>query len=382
MRVPMSRLRSPRLVGAGVLLLAVVTLVLVFNPPPAPWARPLHLKLEAGTFGELSGNAGVELGGVKVGTVQGLDYNHGHAVLNLTIDPQYAHLLHPDTSARIRPHGLLGPKYIELSGGETGTIREGDVIPISRVTVATDVDQVLNALQPDVRDSLKTIFVELGNASDGRGQDMNAALGSLGAAAPDLTTTTATLDRRRQDLADFIAFSETLNRDLQNAPIDANLRDTNQVLGGLVQVEGSIGGTIDHTASVTKGLNTVFQGNSQNLASLLALAPATVTKLETVLVSGQTIVDGVNPALPSLMTAVVETESAFGNKDADGHYVRVMLITNACSTPGGPNPTCASPGGGPNSVPQNSGNPYVAPPPSGLSDSDLTQLLKSPTPGG
>lgn len=376
------RLSSPRLVGLGMTALAVLTLVLVFNPPTAPWARPLHLKLEAGAFGELNGNAGVELGGVKVGSVQGLDYANGHAVLNLRIDPQYVHLLHPDTAATIRPHGLLGPKYVELSGGRTGVIHDGDVIPISRVTVATDVDQVLNALQPDVRDSLKTIFVELGNASDGRGQDVNAAFGSLGAAAPDLTTTTATLDHRRQDLANFISFSETLNRDLQNAPIDANIRDTNQVLGGLVQVEGAIGGTIDHTASVTKGLNTAFQGNSQNLASLLALAPTTVTKLETVLASGQTIVDGVNPSLPSLMTAVVETESAFGGRDADGHYVRVMLITDACTLPAGPNPTCASPLGGPNAVPQNSSDPSVPAPPPGLSDSALTQLLKSPTPGG
>jgi len=339
----MTRLRSPRLIGLLAMALALGTLVLVFNPPTAPWSRPLHLKLEAGSFGEFTGNAGVELGGVRIGSVQGLDYSNGHAVVNLSIDPQYRNLIHPDTSAAIRPHGLLGPKYVELSGGQSGTIRDGDVIPISRVTVATDVDQVLNSLQPDVRDSLKTIFVELGNASDGRGQDMNAALGSLGGSAPDLTTTTATLDRRQQDLADFISFSETLNRDLQNAPIDANIRDTNQVLGGLVQVEGAMGGTIDHTASVTKGLNTVFQGNSQNLASLLALAPQTVTKLETVLASGQTIVDGVNPSLPSLMTAVVETESAFSNKDADGHYVRVMLITNPCSLPAGPNPTCSSP---------------------------------------
>jgi phospholipid/cholesterol/gamma-HCH transport system substrate-binding protein len=381
--LPISRLRSPRVVGLTALVLGLGLLAVVFNPPTAPWARPLHIRLEAGAFGELSGTAGVEIGGVKVGQVDGLDLSGNHAVLRLSIDPQYAHLLHRDASAAIRPHGLLGPKYVELSGGHTGTMREGDLIPISRVTVATDVDQVLNSLQPDVRDSLKTIFVELGNASDGRGQDMNTALGALGASAPAVTTDTTVLDNRKRDLADFIAYSEILNRDMQNAPIDANLRDTNQVLAGLVQVEGSIGGTIDHTASVTKQLNVAFAGNSQNLAATLALLPVTFTKLETVVASGQTIVNTVNPSLPALMTAVVETESAFSNKDADGHYVRVMLITDACSTPVGPNTTCASPLGGPRSAPQNSsqpGSPVSSQASPGLSDSDIASLLKTPTP--
>ena len=348
----MSRLKSPRLVGAAFAILGLTALVVVFNPPQNPWARPLHIRLEAGAFGELPAAASVEIGGVRVGQVSGLSYDQGRAVVDLNVDNRYAHLLHESAGARIRPYGLLGPKHIELLPGEGAQMKAGATIPISRVTVATDVDQVLNSLQPDVRESLRTVFVELGNAADGRGADMNAALQALGGATSDLTIATDVLRARSGDIADFITYSEILNRDLQNAPIDANIRDTNTVLSGLVQVEASIGGTIDHTAGVTRSLNIAFDGNSQNLAEILKRAPITVDKLKTALVSGQTIVDGVNPSLPSLMTAAVYTESAFAYRDADGHYVHILGITGPCTVSGPPNPSCAGNVGNPSSPPR------------------------------
>jgi len=93
----------------------------------------------------------------------------------VVIDPRYAGQLHADSRAAVRPHGLLGPKYVDLQGGTTGQLHDGATIPLSRTTVSTDFDQVLNSLQPDIRANLKTIFVELGRAADGRGATMNAA---------------------------------------------------------------------------------------------------------------------------------------------------------------------------------------------------------------
>ena len=347
----MTRFAAPRAVGIIVTILALMAVVLTFHPPQAPWDRPLQISLEASTFGRLDDNAGVEIGGVKVGQVNGLGYSAGHPVVHLKIDSQYTKLVHADTGATIRPHGLLGPKYVELDGGKSGQIGKGTVIPSSRVHVTVDVDDVLNSLQPDVRANLQTVFDELGTASDGRGADMNAVFQSLGTSATDLATTTAVLRARDQDLADFFVYSEILNRDVQYAPVDANIRDTRAVLDGLVQVETSIGGTIDHTANFTRELDTVFNGNSDNLAATLQKLPQTVTKLQVVVAAGDTLVSGLNPALPSLMVVVVETESAFSYKDADGHYVKVEAFTNACT--GGAPAGCGSPGGGPRSDPKN-----------------------------
>jgi len=294
------------------------------------------------------------------------------------VDRRYASLLHAYTSALIRPHGLLGPRYVELDGGRRGQLPDGATIPISRVHVTTDLDQVLNALQPDVRQSLQTLIVELGAASSGRGQDVNTTLKSLGDSIDDLTTVTAALRLRDRDLARAVVDSEQLSRDLQGAPIDAQLRDTNRVLNGLVQVDGSIADGIDHTASTLEELDVVLDGNSGNLARTLDQAPATVTRLRAVLSAATGLVDGVNPAVPSLMTAVVETESAFSGSDANGHFVRIQAILGACTVglsagcAARPTTTTATTH---STAPAPATPPAPAPPASHTSDRDLLRLF-------
>jgi virulence factor Mce-like protein len=381
-------MHRPRLVGIAAAAGSALLLAVLFHPPTLPWSPVLHFAIEAGSFGELNQAASVELAGTKIGTVEGLDTSGGKAVVRVSVDRGYAGLLHQDASATIRPHGLLGPRFVDLAGGSRGRLADGATIPISRVHVATDLDQVLNALQPDVRQSLQTLIVELGTASDGRGQDVNSALKSVGAATDDLATVTATLRGRDQDLAGTVVSAEQLNRDLQNAPLDAQVRDTNQVLSGLVKVDGSIGGGIDHTASVLQELDVVMDGNSANLATTLDHAPATVTRLRTVLVAGTGVLAGVNPALPSLMTAVVETESAFAGSDANGHFVRIMALTGTCTV--GLNVGCAAPtsssgtGTTPrspsSSAPASASSPVPAPTPattpgSRLTDRDLLRMF-------
>jgi phospholipid/cholesterol/gamma-HCH transport system substrate-binding protein len=330
-----------RLIGLATTAGAALLLVVLFHPPALPWSPTLRLSLEAASFGELNPQASVELGGIRVGSVDGLELRGGRPLVRVTVDRAYADLLHADASAAIRPHGLLGPRYVQLDGGRHGRLADGATIPISRVHVSTELDEVLDALQPDVRHSLQTLIVELGAASDGRGRDVNSALESLSDATDDLATVTATLHRRDQDLAGSVVAAERLNRDLQSAPLGAQIRDTNQVLSGLVQVDGSIGHGIDHTATTLQALDVVMDGNAENLSKALDRAPATVTRLRAVLASASGLIDGVNPAVPALMTAVVETESAFSGSDANGHFVRVMTLAGTCTV--GLNAGCATP---------------------------------------
>jgi phospholipid/cholesterol/gamma-HCH transport system substrate-binding protein len=361
--------RRSRAIGLATAAGAVVLLALLFHPPALPWSRTLHVSLEAASFGELNPAASVELAGTRVGAVDGLVLRDGRPLVHLSIDPAYADLLHGDASAAIRPHGLLGPRYVDLSGGSRGRLSDGATIPISRVRVSTDLDQVLDALQPDVRQSLRILIDQLGTASDGRGQDVNAALRSLGDATDDVATVTATLRRRDQDLSRTVVASEQLSRDLQDAPLGAQVRDTDRVLSGLVQVDASIGDGIDHTAELLEALDVVLDGNSENLARTLDEAPATVTRLRAALVPATGLVNGVNPALPALMTAIVETESAFSGADANGHFVRVMALSGACTI--GLNAGCASPAAQPAVAP----TPAPAPPRSRLDDRELMRLF-------
>jgi virulence factor Mce-like protein len=340
------RVGGARLVGLLVTLAAAAFAVVVFLPFSLPWSRGLHLQVQAGAYGELNSGAWVELNGARVGSVDGVESRDGFSLIRLSIEPRYAGLLHADATAVIRPHGLLGPKFVSLQGGTTGSLGDGASIPLSRTTVSTDMDQVLNSLQPDVRANLKTIFVELGRAADGRGASMNGGFQALGQSSADLSTTTAVLHQRADDLAGLIIASEQLDRDLQNAPIDRQIADTDLVLSALVKVEDSIGSGIDHTAAVAQELDTVLSGNAQNLAHVLSKGPATVANLRTVATELDAIIVGVNPALPCLMQAVLETKSAFSGHDGNGHYVRVQVVATSGTAPlpdcGGP-PTSQAP---------------------------------------
>jgi phospholipid/cholesterol/gamma-HCH transport system substrate-binding protein len=342
-----SRFKGSRLIGLLVCLGALAFAILVFTPLSLPWSSTMHLRLQAGAYGELNPGAWVELSGAKIGSVDGVDYQNGYALIRLSVDRRYAGQLHADTSAAIRPHGLLGPKFVFLQGGSNGQLHDGALIPLSQTTVSTDLDQVVNALQPDVRANLKTIFIELGRAADGRGAQMNAAFQALGQSSPDVSTTTTVLSNRKDDLAALIVASEQLDRDLQNAPIDRQIADTDLVLSGLVQVEDAMGAGIDHTAAVMQELNTAMSGNSGNLAHILAKGPATIQQLQTVATELDAIITGVNPTLPCLMQAVLETKSAFAGQDGNGHYVRVQIVPTKVGTAPAPNcvtsPTAQAP---------------------------------------
>jgi virulence factor Mce-like protein len=351
MRRELSR-ATRRLIGLGSTALALIVLALVFQPPTMPWRQPLHLHLQASSFGELNPAAAVYLGGVKVGTVEQIRWQRGQPTLDLSIDSAYRSRIHGDASAMIRPHGLLGPEYVDLDGGRSGSMADGGTIPRSRVKVAVQLDEVLNTLQPDVRDDLKTFLVELSKGSDGRGDDVNAALKDLGQSHQQLQVVADTIQVRDQDLADFFVYSEQLNRDIQYAPIDAQIADTDPVLQGLVNVEDSMGAGIDHTAGTLQELDVVMNGNQQNLAYILQNLAPNMVRLRTAVAAGDRLVVGVNPSLPSLMTAVMETKSSFSYSDANGHYVKVMSITGPCTVgaPAGcgtPSGEVTNPGGAP-----------------------------------
>ncbi|TMC12798.1 MAG: hypothetical protein E6J29_07820 [Chloroflexi bacterium] len=318
-----------RLIGAGLIFGSIGLAAASFVPPQLPWNRTLHITVASPAFGEMNPQAGVELGGIRIGSVEKVDYAGHAARLHLAIDPE--------------PHGLLGPKYVSLAAGSKGKMKDGGSIPESRTKVTTDFDQVLNALQPDVRQNLQVIFVELGTASEGRGTDMNQALQSLSQASDDMKTVTAELQAREPDTTTFIVSSEEFNNDVQNAPIAQNIADTDKVLSDLVSVENDLSDSIDHTAGVLQSVTIIMDGNSGNLAYVLGHAPKTVKDLNSYLTVNTAVIKGVRPSLPNLLTAVVEGESVVNGHDANGHYVRVLALSGACTAAPDPSGACSSP---------------------------------------
>lgn len=348
-----------RIVGLAASVVGVLALALVFHPPQFPWQPVFRFQIQAPAFSQLGQGASVDLAGTRVGQFDGVTMSHGMPMLSVQIDGNDARSLHADASATIEPHGVLGTQFIELNGGSTGRLAAGAVIPVSRVHVSVTLDQVLNMFQPTELQSLQTLIAQLGIASANRGQDVNQTLKALGDASDSLTQVTGTVRQHDQGLSSIIDSSQQLNQSLQNAPLSAQIKDTDEVLAALANVDDSTGQGIDHTAAVLSDLDVALHGNTGNLSYTLSKAPQVAAQLRTLLSEGNTLIKGINPALPALMTSVVEAESAFGGTDANGHYVRVMSVIGGCTV--GLNLGCS---GGPGQ-----GGPSVTSPPTGASGS-------------
>ena len=320
-----------RVVGLAASAVGLLALALVFHPPQLPWQPVFHFQIQSPAFSQLGQGASVDLAGTRVGQLDGVTMSHGMPLLSVQIDGNDARLLHADASATIEPHGILGAQFIELDGGSTGRFAAGAVMPVSRVHVAVTLDQVLNTFQPTELQNLQTLLVQLGIASANRGQDNNQTLRALGDASDSLAQVSGTLRQHDQELSSFIDSSQRLNQSMQNAPISAQIKDTDTVLAGLANVDRSMGQGIDHTAAVLADLDIAMDGNTGNLSYTIGKAPQVAAQLRTLLGEGNVLVKGINPALPSLMTSVVEAESAFSGMDANGHYVRVMNLSGSCT---------------------------------------------------
>ncbi|MGE5136910.1 MAG: MlaD family protein [Gemmatimonadota bacterium] len=361
-----------RLVGLAASAIGLLAVLMVFHPPRFPWQQVFHFRIESPAFSQLTPGTSVDLAGKQVGQVDSLTMAHGLPMLDVTIDGADAHLLHSDASASIQPHGLLGTQFIQLAGGSHGTLPENGTIPAARVQVAVTLDQVLNVFQNSERQNLQTLIVQLGTASAHRGADVNQTLRALSDASTSLSQVTGTVHRHDRALASIINSSELVNRGLQYSPLAAQIRDTNQVLGSLANVDSSLGSGVDHTAAVLSDFNVVLQGNTGNLGYTIKHAPQVLAQLRTLAAEGIILLKGVNPSLPALMTSVVEAQSAFGGNDANGHFVRVTSVTGTCTV--GVSAGCSGgPGvGGPQVTVPGAPTPSPA---SSISDRGLMNLL-------
>jgi len=163
----------PAIVAAAILAVGVAALVLLSG------GHTRTLRIELPTANGLRDGSIVRVGGVKAGTITDLRLGRGdtpEAVAEIDSDIR----LGPNTTAQIVTSNLLGSKYLLLVPRGAGRpLPNGATIPSARVTVPTDLDQVLNVLTPDTRARMQILINEAGTWMVGRGTDLNAAMALL-----------------------------------------------------------------------------------------------------------------------------------------------------------------------------------------------------------
>jgi ABC-type transporter Mla subunit MlaD len=161
-------------------------------PQGIPWRsyHVFHAQLrDLGNLPPLG--AEVRIAGRRVGQVMSPRLVHGIPTIDLELESD-TEPLHPDASLMVRPRGLLGVEYVDLSpGGAPGRMPDGATIPASRTSVSVDLAHVLSAFDSPRRADLRATLSALGEGMLGRAPDINQELTHAPAMLSDTAATSA-----------------------------------------------------------------------------------------------------------------------------------------------------------------------------------------------
>ena len=365
-------------VAAGMLVIIAVITVSGLPGGPGihfPWEHTFTVKAQLSDADALAPKAGVQIAGVKIGEVHTVDLEADHAVVTMDLYPQYSDI-HSDARVLLRPHGLFGPKYIELVPGTSAAplLHDGDTIPGTQAVLPVDLDQILHELQAPERQQLKTAIVEFGKAAAGRGSDFNQLVAAGNTLSQVLDSPLRTLDKVTDNLSDFFVKNESFNASFAQAPLDKLVEASNVTLAAFAKTSSELGDLVEHANTSLTELDTALKGESGNIRAFLEKAPTVIDQLNDFngqLATFTSALNGNNQAVMkdtllkdprpkgarALASAIVNplsalaswdgsctplqfdtTRNAYCSPDGHFHYFRVQTFTGANGRGNGPSP--------------------------------------------
>jgi phospholipid/cholesterol/gamma-HCH transport system substrate-binding protein len=286
-------------IAIGVLaVLAIVTtsVILVRQQANFPSWLPIlghsHFELKAEFSSSQAVTPGqgqtVDLSGVKIGSVQGVNLESGRAVVTMNIDPKYAPLIHTDASLLLRPRTGLQDMTIEIDPGQKGQeVQEGSTVPLADTEPNVNPDQILASLDGDTQSFLQLLLQGGAQGLYGHSEQLSAGLRRFDPTVRDIARINSALVKRRQNLrrviTNFGKLSTALGqRDTQLARF---VRSSNTVLGSFAKEQNAIRATLQEfpptlqqTQSTLTSANRFAQilgpASRKLIPSAQALAPA------------------------------------------------------------------------------------------------------------
>jgi phospholipid/cholesterol/gamma-HCH transport system substrate-binding protein len=224
-----------------------------------PWeAKPLHLNAELPTAQAVTAGQGqtVRVSGVRIGDIGDVKLEHGKAVVEMVIDPEYKGLVRSDAHALLRPRTGLKDMFIELQPGSDRApeLKEGGTIPISATAPDVNPDEILAELDSDTRDYLKLLIGDAGRGLQGRGADLREVLRRFEPTHRDLARVSTAVATRRENLRHLITSLNTLNGELAKRSDDlAGLVDSSAaVMHAFASEEANVSAAVSELPSALR----------------------------------------------------------------------------------------------------------------------------------
>ncbi|MEA2397399.1 MAG: phospholipid/cholesterol/gamma-HCH transport system substrate-binding protein [Thermoleophilaceae bacterium] len=257
--------------------------------PLQPKGYRLHVHFANATT--LAQEADVRVSGVHIGKVVTLDRSGATTDATLQIDQRFAPL-HSDVRAILRQKSLLGETYVELTPGTKGTRNLGDGATLANGNVAPTValDEIFRTFDPATRTAFKQWMDQQGQAVNGRGADLNDALGNLTPFVHDAGQVLAILNEQSGDTRQLV-------------------RDTGVVFHALTQRDGELSQLITNSNRVfqtTADRNAELQQTFTILPTFLTEARATTTRVTRFAQNTNPLITQLRPAARQLSPTLIQ----------------------------------------------------------------------------
>jgi phospholipid/cholesterol/gamma-HCH transport system substrate-binding protein len=124
----------------------------------------------------------VQRNGFTVGSITGIEARGDQALVTLSLDQDVAPL-HEGAVVTVPWKALLGERIVEITDGpaSNATIPDHGLIP-GRMAKPTEVDHILNTLDPPTLEHLRSLVNQLDDTTKGHEADLNASLKTAGPA--------------------------------------------------------------------------------------------------------------------------------------------------------------------------------------------------------
>jgi phospholipid/cholesterol/gamma-HCH transport system substrate-binding protein len=288
--------------------------------------QKMQVKAQVASADTLAPSADVEVAGVKVGTVKSIDVNgQGGAEVVMDVNTQQA-TIYRDATAQIRPHGVFGPKFVQIVPGNAsaGNFPNGGTIDRANTSVSVDFEQVLNQFDDNTRQSLQTFFYEFGTWQENRGQDQGAVIDNLNVVTAQLTPPLQVVGNRQDQLGRFFDSNAVATQTLADSPLDQIIHENNDVLTALDQHRDGLVALVVHGNNVLNDIDQITAGD--NVSKLRLLLPKLPTLLDSLSRFSTDMGTGVNHLNPVIVPrygqpasdiglAILRTRDSFGECD-------------------------------------------------------------------
>lgn len=127
----------------SILLAVVCVTIFMLNKQNPLFSSRVYLKTEVRNAQNLKEGAAVQLRGIKIGSITSIDFKDLNTLtINLGVNSEYSEWIKKDSTLQFKTQGVLGDKYLEISGGTVSapSVQEGDMLATNE---ASQIDHII-----------------------------------------------------------------------------------------------------------------------------------------------------------------------------------------------------------------------------------------------